>query len=39
LPVEGKVVRGFDGMDVGYRVHVQRQDVNIEHGFIDFRRV
>jgi VacB/RNase II family 3'-5' exoribonuclease len=39
VPVEGKVVRGFEGMDVGQRVHVQLLDVNVERGFIDFRRV
>jgi exoribonuclease-2 len=39
VPVEGKVVYGFEGMDVGHRVHVQLQDVNVERGFIDFRRV
>ena len=39
VPVEGKVVRGFEGMDVGHRVHVQLEDVNVECGFIDFRRV
>ena len=39
IPVEGKVVRGFEGMDVGHRVHVQLHDVNVEHGYIDFKRV
>ena len=39
VPVEGKVIHGFEGMDVGHRVHVQLQDVNVERGFIDFKRV
>jgi len=39
MPVEGKVVRGFKGMDVGHRVYVQLEDVNVERGFIDFKKV
>jgi len=39
LPVEGKVVQGFEGMDVGDRVRVQLISVNVMHGFIDFRKV
>ena len=39
IPVEGKVVRGFEGMDVGHRARVQLLDVNVERGFIDFKRV
>jgi exoribonuclease-2 len=39
VPVEGKVVRGFEEMDVGQRVRVQLQDVNVERGFIDFKRI
>jgi exoribonuclease-2 len=35
-PVEGRVVHGFDGMDVGDRVRVKLIDVNVERGFIDF---
>ena len=37
-PVEGRVVRGFDGMDVGDRVTVELVGVDVERGFIDFRR-
>jgi exoribonuclease-2 len=36
--VEGRVVRGFDGLDVGDRVRVALLDTNIERGFIDFAR-
>lgn len=39
IPVEGKVVQGFDGMDVGDRVRVQLMSINIERGFIDFKKV
>lgn len=36
---EGKVVRHFDGLDVGDRVQVELIHVNPERGFIDFARV
>ncbi len=39
LPVEGKLVRGFEGLDVGDRLRVQLIDTNVELGFIDFARV
>jgi len=38
-PVEGKVVEGFAGLDVGRRVRVQLIHTDVERGFIDFRRV
>jgi len=38
-PVEGKLVEGFQGIDVGDRIHVQLISTNVENGFIDFRRV
>ena len=34
--VEGKVVRGADGLDVGDRVHVELLDTNVDRGYIDF---
>jgi VacB/RNase II family 3'-5' exoribonuclease len=37
-PVEGKVVHGAHGIDVGDRVNVKLVDVNVERGFIDFVR-
>ncbi|HVO18319.1 MAG TPA: RNB domain-containing ribonuclease [Anaeromyxobacter sp.] len=37
-PVEGKVVRGFEGLDVGDRVRVELLKTDVEHGFIDFAR-
>ncbi len=39
LPVEGRVVGGFEGLDVGDEVRVQLLSVNVERGFIDFRKV
>ena len=39
IPVEGKLVQGFEGIDVGDRVRVQLISVDIEKGFIDFRKV
>ncbi|MDD2336710.1 MAG: RNB domain-containing ribonuclease [Geobacteraceae bacterium] len=38
-PVEGKLVEGFQGIDVGDRIHVQLISTNVENGFIDFRHV
>jgi len=37
-PVEGKVVHGAHGLDIGNRVHVKLVDVDVEKGFIDFTR-
>ncbi|MFZ3079985.1 MAG: RNB domain-containing ribonuclease [Bellilinea sp.] len=39
VPVEGKLVHGFEGLDVGDRVRVQLSSVDIEKGFIDFRKI
>jgi VacB/RNase II family 3'-5' exoribonuclease len=39
LPVEGKLVQGFGGIDVGDRIRVQLIATNIEQGFIDFKNV
>ena len=39
MPVEGKVVQGFEGMDVGNRIRVQLIEIDVERGFIDFRKV
>ena len=36
LPVDGRVVRGFEHLDVGKQVHVQLISVDVERGFIDF---
>ena len=39
LPVEGKLVQGLDGIDVGDRMRVQLIDTNVERGYIDFKKV
>jgi VacB/RNase II family 3'-5' exoribonuclease len=38
LPVEGRVVHGFEGLDVGDRIRVQLISVNVDRGYIDFRK-
>jgi exoribonuclease-2 len=37
VPVEGKLVQGFNGLDVGERVRVQLTSVDVQQGFIDFK--
>lgn len=39
VPVEGKVVQGFQGLDVGDRIAVQLMSVDVQRGFIDFRKI
>ncbi len=39
VPVEGKLVQGFGGLDVGNRTRVQLISVDVERGFIDFKRI
>ncbi len=36
---EGRVVRGFEGLDVGDRVRVQLVHTDVARGFIDFAAV
>ena len=38
-PVEGRVVHGFEGIDVGQRIRVQLIHTDVDRGFIDFKRV
>lgn len=38
-PVEGKLVSGFEGLDVGQKVRVQLVHTDVERGFIDFKKV
>ena len=38
LPIEGRLVRGERGLDVGDRVRVQLAAVDVERGYIDFIR-
>jgi exoribonuclease-2 len=37
-PVEGRLERGYEGLDVGDRVRVKLVHTDPEHGFIDFVR-
>jgi ribonuclease R len=37
-PVEGKLVRGIEGLDVGDRVQVELVAADVERGFVDFAR-
>lgn len=39
MPIEGKLVRGVKGLDVGDRLNVQLTHVDIFNGFIDFVRI
>lgn len=39
MPVEGKLVDGFQGIDVGARIRVKIVSVDVEQGYIDFKRV
>lgn len=39
VPIEGKLVHGFEGVDVGDRIRVQLISVEIEKGFIDFKKI
>ena len=39
VPVEGKLVQGFEDMDVGDHVRVKLTSVDVQQGFIDFKKV
>jgi len=39
IPIEGKLVHGFENMDVGHRIRVQLDSVDVEQGFIDFKKI
>jgi len=39
VPVEGKLLNGFDGIDVGNRIRVKLTSVDVQQGFIDFKKV
>jgi len=38
-PVEGKLVEGSQGVDVGNRIQVELVHTDVERGFIDFKRI
>ncbi len=37
-PIEGKLVQGFEGIDVGHRIRVQLIHTDVDQGIIDFKR-
>jgi len=37
-PVEGKLIRGFEGLDARDRVRVELIGTDVKRGFIDFAR-
>ena len=39
MPVEGRLVHGFKGIDVGDRIRVQLISVDVKRGYIDFGKV
>jgi exoribonuclease-2 len=39
IPVEGKLVEGFAGLDIGEQVRVQLIETNVEEGYVDFKKV
>jgi len=39
VPVEGRLVHGFEGMDVGDKLRVQLVSVSVQQGFIDFKKI
>jgi len=39
MPIEGKLVQGFQGMDIGRRIRVQLIHTDVEQGFIDFKKI
>lgn len=39
VPVEGRLVQGFEGVDVGSRIRVQLASVDVQRGYIDLKKV
>lgn len=39
LPVEGRLMHGYEGVDVGHRIYVQLIHTDVDRGFIDFKKV
>lgn len=37
-PIEGRLIRGFEGMDIGHRLRVQLILTDVERGYIDFKK-
>ncbi len=39
MPVEGRLIHGFQGADVGHRIRVELVSTDVDRGFIDFKKV
>ena len=39
VPIEGKLMHGFEGLDVGDRIRVELTAVDVQRGFIDFIKI
>jgi exoribonuclease R len=39
MPIEGRLVKGFQGMDVGERLHVVLVHTDVKRGYSDFKKV
>jgi len=37
VPVEGRLISGFEGADVGHKMRVRLVHTDVEHGYIDFK--
>jgi ribonuclease R len=38
-PIEGRLLKGFQGVDVGDRLKVRLVHTDVDKGFIDFEKV
>jgi exoribonuclease-2 len=38
-PLEGRLLYGFEGVDVGHRLKVQLVHTDVAKGFIDFKKI
>ena len=39
MAVEGRLIHGFEGVDVGDRIPLQLISITVERGYIDFKKV
>ena len=39
VPVEGRLVHGFEGVDVGNRIRVRLASVDVQRGYIDLTKI
>jgi hypothetical protein len=39
LPVEGRLMQGFEGVDVGDRINVRLNSVDVNRGYINFSKI